>query len=333
MPSPTRRDFLKTALAGLAMGAPVCAAQRESSNGVPTRSLGKTGERVPIVGLGGYHIGVPELTEREAIAIMHEAIDEGMTFFDNCPHYNDSRSEQLMGKALATGGRRQKVFLMTKVCGRNCALANEQLEGSLRRLKTDHVDLWQFHGLRFTEDPELIFDEKNGAYRAALDAQKAGKVRYVGFTSHHDPKLCLAMLEKPFSWTTAQMPLSLIEPHNTRSFQRNLLPKCVERGVGVLAMKVLGGRGAKLVQAFDIDPTTCRHYALSLPVSTMICGISSRKDLHQDLEAARTFKPLTEQRVAELLASTKADAGTDGRLEWYRDAGCFWHRERIGQKL
>ncbi len=325
----TRRDFLKAAAACLASasaGSTVLAAQQEGPAGLPVRPLGKTGQQVPIVGLGGWHIGSVK-EDREAIAIMHEAIDSGMTFFDNCWDYHQGRSEELMGRALASGGRREKVFLMTKVCGRDYPSAMRHLDDSLRRLKTDRLDLWQFHGMKWDDDADLIFAEKNGAYRAALEARRAGKVRYIGFTGHKDPKFHQAMLDKPFDWDTAQMPINALDPHY-HSFIKNILPQCVKRQIGVVGMKGLstGLLPAKLGFSAEVS----RRYALSLPISVLVCGITSRKDLRQDVAIARGFRPMTEADVTGLLAKTRP-LGTDGGSQPYKTGnyGCDWyHKQR-----
>ena len=326
MNNTTRREFLTTALAGLAMGRSAIAAQEQGPGGLPRRPLGKTGEKVTIIGLGGWHIGAVE--ERgEAVAIMHQAIDEGLTFFDNCWEYHDGGSEALMGKALATGGRRDKVFLMTKVCGRTYRSALQHLEDSLRRLRTDRIDLWQFHGIKWKDDPELIFDPQQGALKAAVEARKAGKIRYIGFTGHENPDRHLAMLEGPFAWDTVQMPINVLDAHY-RSFQRRVLPKCRSRKIGVIAMKGLA-LGGRVPGEIGLSAEVCRRYSLSLPISSLVCGITSRKDLEQDLAVARNFKPMTEAELLELVARTK-DKGSDGHLEAYKigDFGCNWHHRK-----
>lgn len=327
MHDPTRRDFLKTALTGLAMGSSVVAAQEESPAGVPTRPLGSTGERVTIIALGGWHIGsVPD--DDEAIAIMHEAIDQGLTFFDNCWDYHDGHSEEVMGRALATGGRRDKVFLMTKVCGRDYKTAKKHLEDSLRRLRTDRLDLWQFHGMKWDDDPDLIFAE-NGAVKAALEAKKAGKVRYLGFTGHKDPKFHLAMLARDFTFGTVQMPLNVLDPHY-HSFQKNVLPVCNKRKIGVLGMKGLGSQDGRIATELGLSAETCRRYSLSLPIASLVCGITSRENLRQDLAIARGFTPMTEAEVTELLAKT-SDPASDGHIEAYKigNYGCDWFHKEV----
>ncbi len=323
----TRRDFLKAAaaLAAAQCGSTVLAEQKDGPDGLPTRPLGTTGERVTIIGLGGWDIGTAE--EKDAIAIMHEAIDNGLTFFDNCWDYHQGRSEDFMGKALSTGGRRDKVFLMTKVCARDYRGAMKHLDDSLRRMKTDRLDLWQFHGIQWKDDPALIFAD-DGALKAALEAKKAGKVRHIGFTGHKDPDFHLAMLKQPFDWETVQMPLNILDPHY-RSFQKHVLPECVKRKIGVIGMKAVFAQRGKRIAEVGVPAEACRRYVLSLPVSTLVCGISSRENLRQDLAIARSFKPMTPEEVADLVARTQ-EKGRDGQIEQWKvgNYGCDWHHKQ-----
>ncbi|MCF7668897.1 MAG: aldo/keto reductase [Verrucomicrobia bacterium] len=322
----SRREFLQTALAGLALGRTLYASQAGSPGGLPTRPLGDTGERIPIIGLGGWDIGAVQ-EEKEAVSIMHEAIDNGLTFFDNSWDYHNGRSEEVMGKALAADGHRNKVFLMTKVCGRDYRSARQNLEDSLRRLRTDHVDLWQFHGIKWDDDPEVIFGE-NGALKYALEARDAGKVRFIGFTGHKHPQFHMAMLDKPFDWATVQMPLNILDAHY-RSFQERVLPVCVEKQIGVLGMKALGSQGGRIPRELEIPAPTLRQYTLSLPISSLVCGIQSRENLRQDIEMARNFSPMTESEVKELLAKSEKTAAT-GEIEQYKlgNFGCdWWHNQ------
>jgi predicted aldo/keto reductase-like oxidoreductase len=322
-----RREFLRAAAAGLAAaaGSPVLASQEESPAGIPVRALGKTGEKVSIVGMGGWHIG--SIPESEGIWIMHEAIDAGMTFFDNCWCYHMGGSEEVMGKALATGGRRKKVFLMTKNCGRDYKSSRECLDDSLRRLKTDYLDLWQFHEINYKDDPDWVFDR--GALKAAVEARKAGKVRYIGFTGHKDIDHLFRMLDKPHDWDTAQMPINIMDAHY-RSFQKKVVPVCNRRGIGVIGMKALAC--GHIPDEVGISAEVCRRYALSLPISTLLCGITSRENLRQDLAVARGFKPMTEAEVATLVSETKV-AGSEGRYERFKTTTQFdgpYHKEQHG---
>jgi predicted aldo/keto reductase-like oxidoreductase len=323
-----RRRFLRAAVASVAaagLGSRVLAEQQDDPAGIPTRPLGKTGERVSIVGIGGYHIGTAN--EKEAIAIMHEAIDEGMTFFDNSWDYNGGRSEETMGKALAQGGYRDKVFLMTKVCARDYDGAKEQLEASLTRLQTDVIDLWQFHEINWDVDPDWIYEQ--GALKFALESQKAGKVRHIGFTGHKDPAYHLKMLSKPYEWATVQMPINILDAHY-RSFQKKVVPECTKRDIGVIGMKALSN--GVIPDELGITAEMCRRFSLSLPISTLACGIRSRENLRQDLAMARGFKPVTQEEIDELLAKT-AEPGRDGRLEHYKTTryGSAYHFRQHGE--
>jgi len=328
MTDANRREFLKAAAAGLAMagiGSRVLAAQEDSPAGLPKRPLGKTGEKVSIVGLGGWHIG--SIPQPEAIAIVHQAIDEGMTFFDNAWDYHMGGSEEVMGKALAGSGRRDKVFLMTKNCARDYKGSQRCLEDSLRRLKTDRIDLWQFHEINYKEDPDWIFER--GVLKAALEARKAGKVRYVGFTGHKDIKFHLAMLAKPFHWDAVQMPINILDAHY-RSFQKKVVPQCNRRKIGVIGMKALAA--GYFPSRLGLKAELCRRYALSLPISTLVCGVTSRDNLKQDLGVARDFKPMSETEIDDLLGKTKS-AGIDGRHERLKTTTDFdssYHRRQHG---
>ena len=320
-----RRSFLKSAMAALAAGCfgqQAMATQQDSSTGIPTRLLGRTGERIPIVGLGGYHIGVPD--QQDGIRIMHEAIDQGMTFFDNAWDYHRGGSEEVMGKALADTSRRQKVFLMTKCCDRDYKGAMQNLEESLRRLKTDYLDLWQFHEINWSIDAEWLFDK--GGIKAAIEAKKAGKVRYIGFTGHRATMHHLKLINKPFEWDTVQMPINLLDAHYD-SFQKKVVPVCNEKNIAVIGMKALAG-GA-LPKKIGIPADVCRRFALSLPIASLICGIRSRDDLLQDLNMARNFKPIDETEMKTLIASAE-EAGSDGKMELWKttDYGGRHHREQ-----
>ena len=311
MNTTNRREFLRAAAAGLAVagaGKRVLAAQEDSPAGLPTRPLGKTGEKVSIVGLGGWHIGAAS-SRGEAISIMHQAIDSGMTFFDNAWEYHQGKSEEWMGGALDTSSRRDKVFLMTKVCARDYKGAKEQLEESLGRLNTDRIDLWQFHEINYMAAPDFVFEQ--GAIRAAVEARKAGKIRYIGFTGHKDIDIHLKMLAKPFDWDAVQMPINILDAHY-RSFQKKVVPECNRRKIGTIGMKSLGA--GQIPDELGLDAKFCRRYALSLPISTLACGIETRKELEQDLSVARDFKPMTPDEVEGFLAETK-EAGKDGRHE------------------
>ena len=320
-----RRDFLRTAMAALAAGGfgeQALAMQQESASGIPTRPIGRKGERIPIVGLGGYHIGLPE--EAEAIRIMHEAIDSGMTFFDNAWDYHSGGSEEVMGKALASGGRRDKVFLMTKVCARTYEGVKQHLDDSLRRLKTDRIDLWQFHEVNWAIDAEWLFDR--GCVKAAIEVRKAGKIRYIGFTGHRATAHHLKTINQPFDWDTVQMPINLLDSHYD-SFQKKVVPVCNQKKISVIGMKALAG--SILPKQVGIPADACRRFALSLPITSLVCGIQSRENLEQDLAVARQFKPVGEAEMKELIASVK-EPGSDGKLEPWKSAeyGSRYHRDQ-----
>jgi aryl-alcohol dehydrogenase-like predicted oxidoreductase len=315
-----RRDFLKAAVAtGVIVGSGAAAWSAESKEGMPYRALGRTGEKVSIIGLGGYHIGVPK-DEQEGIKIIRQAVDHGINFMDNCWDYHDGDSEVRMGKALRDGYR-AKVFLMSKIDGRTKASAARQIDESLKRLQTDHVDLMQFHEIIRMEDPDRLFAE--GAMEAMLEAKKAGKVRYIGFTGHKDPLVHLRMLQvaadHKFHFDAVQMPLNVLDAH-FRSFEKDVLPVLVKEGIGVLGMKSMGS--GVILQSKAVTPQECLRYALSLPTSTVITGMDSIKILDQALEVARTFKPLSKSDLAALLQRT-ADVARSGKYEPFKTSARF----------
>jgi predicted aldo/keto reductase-like oxidoreductase len=332
--SPNRREFLQAGAAGVAAatlaGASVAALAPTNAGGIPLRPLGRTGETVPILCLGGYSSTVPaKLSEAESLRLIQRAVDEGITFMDNAWDYHDGLAEERMGKALAEGSRRDKVFLMTKVCGRTAKDAQSNLEDSLRRLKTDRIDLWQFHEMVYDNDPDWIFAE-DGAIHAALKALKDGKVRYLGFTGHKDPSIHLKMLSKPYQWASVQMPLNVMDVHY-RSFQKQVLPVLLERGIGVLGMKSLGGNGSIVTKA-GVPVEDALRYVLSLPLSTLVSGIDSEKILDQNLKIVREFKPLTADQMLSIENKTLAVAG-DGRFELFKSSKAFdgpVHRKQHG---
>jgi predicted aldo/keto reductase-like oxidoreductase len=315
-----RRDFLKTAAATTFVTSLSKKFAHAVDAAVPTRTLGRSGERVSIVGLGGYHLGM-QSDEQESIRIIRTALDSGINFLDNCWDYNDGQSEIRMGKALRDGYR-QKAFLMTKIDGQTKKAAMQQLEESLRRLQTDHVDLLQFHEVIREGDPARIFG-KDGGMEAVLEARRQGKVRYIGFTGHKSPDIHLKMLETgfahQFTFDAVQMPLNLMDAH-FESFEKKVLPVLVKHGVGVLGMKPLGDK--QIVNSRTATPVECLHYAMNLPTSVVITGCDSMKILQQALDAARTFKPLNEKEVAALLAKTAPVAGK-GEFERYKTSHDF----------
>ena len=279
------------------------------------RTLGKTGEKVSAIGLGGFHMGHPE-DEQDSIRLVHSAIERGITFMDNSWDYNQGISEIRMGKALQ-GGYRDKVFLMTKIDGRTRKSAALQIEESLARLRTDSVDLIQFHEVLRLEDPDRIFAE-DGAIAAFLEAKKAGKTRYIGFTGHKDPLVHLRMLEVAkahgFSFDTVQMPLNVMDAH-FRSFEHQVLPVLVEENIGVIGMKSMGD--SHILKSKVVEPIECLHYALNLPTSVVVTGIERMEILDQAIEAIETFQPMTDDAVSALLART-AEAAKSGQYEPFK---------------
>jgi uncharacterized protein len=285
----------------------------ESPGGMPRRKFGKDGPEVSILCLGGYHIGSVK-DDNEAIRIMHAALEGGMNFFDNCWEYNDHRSEELMGRAIAD--RRDKVFLMTKVCthGRDKKVAMQQLEESLKRLKTDHVDLWQIHEVVYYNEPEMHF-RPGGAVEALEEAKKQGKARFIGFTGHKDPSIHLAMLSHGFPFDAVQMPTNCFDA-TFKSFESEVLPKVVGAGMAAIGMKSMGGDG-KPVKDGVLTAQEARQYAMSLPLTTLVVGIDSMDVLQQDLRLARDFKPLGREALAALREKAAAHAG-DGSYELFK---------------
>jgi predicted aldo/keto reductase-like oxidoreductase len=332
--SETRREFMQKASA-IALLAEQVIAQTSSASatGMPTRVLGRTGERVSIVGVGGWHIGAVK-DEPEAIKIVHAAMDEGITFFDNAWDYQDGHAEEVMGKALAMDGRRKKVFLMTKNCERDYEGSKRNLEESLRRLKTDHLDLWQFHEMVYDNDPDWVFEK--GGIKAALEARKEGKVRFLGFTGHKDPRIHAKMLGKPQEWDTAQMPVNVMDPHY-RSFLNEVVPLCLKKNVGVIGMKGLGGGypNGRFLTEVGLTSDECYRFCLSQPVTVQVMGINSMQQLKQDVALARSFKPLSPDENRKLMSRVKDVAG-DGRHELFKSTKVFdgpHHRKQHGFDL
>ncbi len=310
-----RRRFLQTAAASTLMTSLSKKLSHAETGTVPTRMLGQTGEKVSIVGLGGYHIGM-QSDEQESIRIIRTALDGGIRFLDNCWDYNGGQSEIRMGKALRDGYR-QKAFLMTKIDGRTKQAAAQQIEESLRRLQTDHIDLLQFHEVIRENDPDRIF-AKGGGMEAVLEAKKQGKIRYIGFTGHKSPDIHLKMLNTAFAhdfrFDAVQMPLNVMDAHFD-SFEKKVLPVLVEHKIGVLGMKPMGDK--IILKSETATPIECLHYAMNLPTSVVITGCDSMDIVHQALEAARTFKPMTSSEVAALLRKTET-AAKNGEFERYK---------------
>lgn len=296
-------------------------------SGIPVRELGKTGLKVSIIGFGGGHFVRPTIDEQTSIGLVQAAVDGGVTFIDTAWEYHDGESERRMGLALK--GRRDQVTLMTKVCARDRKTAEAQLEESLRRLQTDVIDVWQFHEVNYDSDAEWIF-RPGGAIEAAIAARDAGKVRFIGFTGHKSPHILQKMLDQDFAWDTCQMPINVLDAHY-RSFQKEILPQLNQRGIGCIGMKSLGGRG-QMITDLGLTAEQCRRFSLSLPISTLVCGIQSVENLEQDLAIARAFTPMPEDEQQELLGRVYEEAA-DGRLEWFKSTQMFdsqYHRQQHG---
>ncbi len=291
---------------------------KRSFGELPRRKLGRTDAEVSALGIGGYHLGSIK-SQREAIRIVQEAVDSGITFMDNAWEYHDGLSEIIMGKALQD--RRQQVFLMTKVCthGRSRQTAMRQLHDSLKRLKTDCLDLWQVHEVIHDNDPDLHF-AKAGVIEALGQAQREGKVRYVGFTGHKDPSIHLKMLSHDFPFDTCQLPLNVLDGA-FRSFEQEVLPELSRRGIAALGMKSMGGDGGA-VKKKVVTAAEALRYAMSLPVAVTITGVDSLKVLRQNLRIARNFEPMTEEEMQQLRERCVA-AAVDGRFELYKTSKAF----------
>lgn len=351
-----RREFLSSSAAAAAMlstGAAAQSSSAPSSQPAPTeasseqaaariprvtdpgtrrgemlyRPLGATGVEVSVIGLGGSHIGEASVSEPEAIRLIHEALDRGMNFLDNSWDYNEGRSERLVGEALATPGYREKAFVMTKIDGRTRQVAADQINDSLTRLKVDHIDLLQHHEVIRYDDPDRIFNE-GGSMEAVLEAQKAGKVRFIGFTGHKDPHIHLYMLEvaqhNGFHFDTVQMPINVMDAHY-RSFSQLVVPEALSRKIGVIGMKCFGsGVLMKSPPLSDrtISPIECLHYSLNVPVSVQVNGINSQKLLDQAFEAVKSFQPMGEAEVAALLGKTE-QAASNGAFELFKTTAHF----------
>ncbi len=294
---------------------------REIDPEIRRRDLGGTGEKVSIIGLGGWHLGLSTVDEPLAIRLVRTALDRGINFLDNSWDYNGGASEMRMGKALRDGYRK-KAFLMTKIDGRSRREAIRQLEESLQRLQTDCIDLVQHHEIIRLEDPDRVFDPE-GAHAALLAAREAGKIRYLGFTGHKDPAIHLRMLsvaeENGFSFDTVQLPLNVMDAHY-RSFEKEVLPELVKRRIGVLGMKSMAN--GIILRSGTVSAIECLHYALNLPTSVVITGIDSLEILDQACEAARSFRPLNETQVQALLAKT-APAAAQGEFEPFKNSSLF----------
>lgn len=291
MTTQSRREFLAGSLGSTVLAAAVTpallptAVGAETRGDMPMRPFGKTGVKVSILGLGGWHIGIQK-ERAESHRLIRTAMDAGVNFLDNSIDYNDGQSELRMGEAIQ--GRRDQVFLMTKHNYRDKKHALLDLETSLKRLQTDHLDLWQFHSIERQEDPDWIF-APHGAIEAAEQAKRQGKVRFIGFTGHKSPDYHLKMLTKPYDWDALQMPLNVLDPH-FGSFERLVLPEAVKRNLGIVGMKPMAFQNAPKTGV--ITSTECLHYAMSLPVSVTLTGCETMELLQTALQAVRTFRKL-----------------------------------------
>lgn len=335
----TRREFFETA-AGVVAGSAVVGATparaeksaEKNASGIPLRPLGKSGAKVSCLGLGGWHIGAIK-ERKEAIKLMHAAIDEGVTFFDNAWDYHAGGSETVMGEALAQDNKRAQVFLMTKNCERDYEGSMRHLDESLKRLQTDHLDLWQFHEINYDNDPQWLLER--GGLKAALEAKKAGKVKHIGFTGHKHPDIHLAALKLKFPWDAVQMPVNILDAHY-RSFQTHVLPVARKMGVGVVGMKSMGGgapEGTFLARGrTGLSAEQCIRYSLGTEISTLVVGIMNLEQLKANAALARNFTPLPPADIKQLQASLKAEA-SDGRYELFKSTSQFdgpHHRKQHG---
>jgi len=324
----SRREFLELALASATLAEQVVAQTTSASaTGMPMRPLGKTGANVSLLGLGGHHIARPK-EESEGIRLIHAAIDEGITFMDNAWEYHQGRSEEIMGKALAMDGRREKAFLMTKVCDRDYEGAKRHLEESLRRLRTDRIDLWQFHECNYDNDPEFLVEK--GGFRAAIEAKKEGKVRFVGFTGHKAPRIHLKMLAQKFDWDACQMPNNIMDA-GFMSFREEVMPVCLRNKVGIVGMKGCCG-DARVIADGHVTVEECYRYFLSQPVSVQVVGLASMEHLKEAVRIARNLKPMADQEKTTILSRLREIVG-DGRYELFKSSKAYdsaHHRRQHG---
>jgi aryl-alcohol dehydrogenase-like predicted oxidoreductase len=344
-----RRDFLKTGVVGAgvtlapaAAAAPPTAPARGQQSGsldpralmrvtdpgerrgdMLYRTLGRTGEKVSLIGMGGFHLAKAPLDQKSSIKLIHAGLDRGINFLDNCWDYNQGNSEKWMGLALAQGGYRKKAFVMTKIDGRTKELATKQLDESLKRLKLDTIDLVQHHEIIRFDDPDRIFAE-GGAMGALVAAKQAGKLRFIGYTGHKDPRVHLYMLEVAgragFAFDSVQMPINVMDAH-FRSFSHLVVPAAVKENVGILAMKTMGD-GVILRSGAQVTPIECLHYAMNMPVSVVVTGIDSAKILDQAIEAVKTFEPMSADQVAALAGKT-AQYAAEGKYELFKTTSHF----------
>lgn len=325
----TRRGFLAAFSAAAAVPA-VEGAQGASASGMATRPLGRTGVRVSILGLGGHH-AARQKEESESFRLIHTALDEGITFMDNAWEYHNGRAEEVMGRALAMDGKREKAFLMTKVCARDYAGAMQQLEESLKRLRTDRIDLWQFHECNYYNDAEYLVEK--GGLKAALEAKKQGKVRFIGFTGHKAPAIHNRILALDFPWDAVQMPNNVMDARFL-SFRAETMPLCQKKGAGVVGMKGCGGDG-KMLEAGVVTVEECYRYCLSQPVAVQVVGLATMEHLREAVRIGREFKPMTQAEMTALMGKVREAQG-DGRYELFKTTQRFdsgYHRQQHGFEL
>ena len=295
-------------------------ATQTAGTGLPRRAFGRAGDPVSIITLGGWHsvarIPFDNADESESIRLMHAAIDEGINFFDNAWDYHDGYAEEVMGRALAMDGKRDQVFLMTKNCERDYEGSLRNLEDSLRRLHTDRLDLWMFHECNYDNDPDWIFER--GAMRAALEARAAGKVRYIGFTGHKDPRIHTKMLRKADYWDASLMPINVMDAQY-RSFLNEVVPGCLAMGAAPIGMKGFGGGwpSGRILERMGLAPRELLRFNLSQPVVSQVVGIKDMAQLKVAVDVARNFVPMTEEEQNALMESVKTEAG-DGRYETFK---------------
>ena len=315
-----RREVLLAMGAGIA--ASVAASGAPAHSEIPYRTLGHTGEKVSCIGMGGYHLGKPEVSESDAIKLVRTGVDRGINFLDNSWDYNNGESEKRVGKAVKDGNLRSRAFMMTKNDGRTGDEFNKQLDESLKRLQTDHVDLIQFHEIIRFEDPDRIFAE-GGAAEAALAAKKAGKVRYIGFTGHKDPAIHLYMLkvadQHKFVFDTVQMPVNVMDYHY-RSFTNEVLPELTKRNIGALGMKSIGD--TVILKSGAVTALECLQFSLSRPVSVQITGIDKPEILEQAIHAAQTYDKVSKEQMDAILRRTQPQA-MEGKWELFKTSAIF----------
>jgi predicted aldo/keto reductase-like oxidoreductase len=291
------------------------------------RDLGKTGVQVSVIGLGGSHLGQSPVTEEDAIHLIHEGLDRGINFLDNAWDYNEGRSEERVGKALSQGGYRDRAFVMTKIDGRTRETAADQIDDSLKRLRVDHIDLLQHHEVIRFDDPDRIFNE-GGSMEAVLAAKTAGKVRFIGFTGHKDPRVHLYMLEVAgchgFHFDTVQLPINIMDAH-FRSFAQLVVPEALQQDIAVLGMKCFGSGvllKSDILKTKSVTPIECFHYCFNLPISVQITGVNSKMLLDQAFAAVQSFRPMDEAGVAALIARSE-EAAMNGKYELFKTTSHF----------